>query len=125
MSIIKNNGVPVTLDLADRAHIALNAMMGVADEEKGFIPFFSGFFASDPAWMSHGNWDYGSSHGRLVDSMTLVRAMTGTTEGVEIEKHYKENLLTFLKRMDLATDETILPMNLLSPVIQHLKIVLL
>ncbi|MDF2804377.1 MAG: hypothetical protein K0S61_4282 [Anaerocolumna sp.] len=98
----KNIGIPNTLDLADRAGIALNAMMGVADEDKGYIPYFSGFFDSDPAWMSHGNWDYGSSHGRLVDSMTLVRAMTGTTEGLEIEKHYKENLLSFFKEDGLS-----------------------
>lgn len=94
--------VPDTLNLADRAAIAMNAMTGVADEDKGYIPFFSGFFASDPAWMRHGNWDYGSSHGRLIDSMTLVRAMTGTEEGREIENHYKENFLTFFKEDGLS-----------------------
>lgn len=94
--------IPDTLDLAQRAEISLNAMIGVADEDKGYIPFFSGFFASDPAWMSHGNWDYGSSHGRLVDSMTLVRAMTGTQEGTTIEKHYKQNLLSFFKEDGLS-----------------------
>lgn len=98
----RNKPVPDTLDLADRGKIALNAMIGVADEEKGYIPFFSGFFAADPAWMSHGNWDYGSSHGRLVDSMTLVRAMTGTEDGREIENHYKENLLSFFKKDGLS-----------------------
>lgn len=97
-----NKITPDTLNLADRAGIALNAMMGVADEDKGYIPYFSGFFASDPAWMGHGNWDYGSSHGRLVDSMTLVRAMTGTEEGREIENHYKENLLSFFKEDGLS-----------------------
>lgn len=102
MSINKNKSIPDTLDLSARAGIALNAMIGVADEDKGYIPFFSGFFASDPAWMSHGNWDYGSSHGRLVDSMTLVRAMTGTEEGREIENHYKENLLSFFKKDGLS-----------------------
>lgn len=88
---------PDTLNLAARAHLSLNAMIGVADEEKNYIPFFSGFFASDPAWMSHGNWDYGSSNGRLIDSITLVRAMTGTEEGKEIEQHYKENFLSFFR----------------------------
>ncbi len=102
MSASNKKSIPDTLDLAGRAGIALNAMIGVADEDKGYIPFFSGYFASDPAWMSHGNWDYGSSHGRLVDSMTLVRAMTGTQEGREIENHYKENLLTFFKKDGLS-----------------------
>ena len=65
--------VPDTLTLEDRAAYSLNAMIGVADEDHGYIPFFSGFFQSDPAWMSHGNWDYGSSHGRLTDAVMLAR----------------------------------------------------
>ena len=77
----ENQPIPATLNLAERAGIALNAMIGVADEDKGYIPFFSGFFAADAAWMSHGNWDYGSSHGRLVDSMTLVQIGRASCRG--------------------------------------------
>lgn len=91
--------MPDTLDLAARAKLAFNAMLGVADDDLDGIPFFSGYLRSDaenPAWMSHGNWDYGSSHGRLVDSIALVREMTGTTEGVEIEERYRRNLLSFI-----------------------------
>ncbi len=93
---------PDTLNLADSAQLALNAMIGVADEDKGGIPFFSGFFAADPAWMSHGNWDYGSSHGRLIDAMTLVRAMTGTDKGIETENQYKANFLSFFHQDGLS-----------------------
>lgn len=91
------NQIPDTLNLADRAHLVLNAMIGVADEDKDYIPFIKGYFASDPVWMNHINWDYGSSHSRLIDSMTLVRAMTGAKEGSEIEKYYKKNFLTFFQ----------------------------
>lgn len=97
--------MPDTLNLAVRAELALNAMLGVADEDLDGIPFFSGFLQSDeenPAWMSHGNWDYGSSHGRLTDSIALVRAMTGTTEGEHIEERYRKNLLSFIKPDGLA-----------------------
>ena len=85
--------MPNTLDLAERAHMALNAMINVADENFDYIPFFSGYLKSSPgspAWMSHGNWDFGSSHGRLVDSIVLVRTMTGTDYGRDIEQHYRE-----------------------------------
>lgn len=41
--------VPNTLSLADRARIALNAMLNVADEDYEGIPFFSGFLQSDTA----------------------------------------------------------------------------
>ncbi len=106
--------VPATLDLAERAHIALNAMLNVADDDYEGIPFFSGFLQSgpdSPAWMSHGNWDFGSSHGRLVDSIQLVRAMTGATEGRDVEKQYQKNLLSFIRddglcyRRNTFTDE--------------------
>ncbi|MDD2375008.1 MAG: hypothetical protein PHQ55_07890 [Eubacteriales bacterium] len=108
MSTIENknlNAIPDTLNLADRAYISLNAMIGVADEDKNYIPFFSGYFASEPAWMSHGNWDYGSSHGRLIDSMALVRAMTGTEDGLFIEGKYKENFLSFFHENGLSYRE--------------------
>lgn len=108
--------MPDTLNLAERAKLAFNAMLGVADEDYEGIPFFSGFLMSDeqsPAWMSHGNWDFGSSHGRLTDSIALVRAMTGTSEGEETETRYRENLISFIKQDGLAyrrntfTDEQI------------------
>jgi hypothetical protein len=89
--------IPDTLLLEDRARVSLNAVIGVADEDYGYIPFFSGFLSSKPAWMSHGNWDFGSSHGRLVDAIILARDMTGTTFGEEVEMHYKENLLSYFK----------------------------
>ena len=80
--------VPDTLILAGHAQIALNAMLNVADEDYEAIPFFSSFLQSDaehPSWMSHGNWDFGSSHGRLVDSIQLVRTMPRTDEGRDME----------------------------------------
>ncbi|MDL2319420.1 glycoside hydrolase family 127 protein, partial [Eubacteriales bacterium OttesenSCG-928-A19] len=97
--------LPDTLDLAQRAGIALNAMLGVADDDYEGIPFFSGFLqsdADDPAWMSHGNWDFGSSHGRLTDSIALVREMTGTSEGEDVERRYRENLLSFIREDGLC-----------------------
>lgn len=93
----RNAMMPDTLNLEDRAETALNAMINVADEDYGYIPFFSGFFQSDPAWMSHGNWDFGSSHGRLVDCILLARRMSGSNYGEETERHYRKNLLSFFR----------------------------
>ena len=86
---------PCTLNLEERAEAALNALIGVADTDYNYVPFFSGFLTSKPAWMSHGNWDYGSSHGRLVDAIVCARAMTGSDFGKETEEHYRKNLLTY------------------------------
>ena len=99
---IEKKLVPDTLSLEDRAFAAMNAIVGVADEDYGYIPYFSGFLISDPAWMSHGNWDLGSSHGRLVDALVLARTMTGTHFGEETEEHYRQNLLSFFREDGLS-----------------------
>jgi|GEM_PF-384130 len=94
--------IPDTLLLEERARHVLNAIIGMADEDYGYIPFFNANFVARPAFMTHGDWDYGSSHGRLVDAVTLARHMTGETFGLETEKRYKENLLSFFKEDGLS-----------------------
>ncbi len=96
MQKLKKALVPDTLTLEENAELALNAIIGVSDEDYDFIPFFNGNFKSKPAVMQHGNWDYGSSHGRLLDAIFLIRKMTGSIYGREVEMHYRENLLSFL-----------------------------
>lgn len=94
--------MPTTLTLEDRAALVLNALIGVADEDYNCIPFFSGHFKDRPAWMSHGNWDFGSSHGRLVNAVILARIMSGSDYGEDIEKQYRENLLSFFREDGLS-----------------------
>jgi DUF1680 family protein len=89
--------VPDTLLLEERARHVLNCIIGMADEDLNYIPFFNADFVSSPPHMTHGDWDYGSSHGRLIDALTLARHMSGETYGEVVEKYYKENLLSFFK----------------------------
>lgn len=114
MNDFRERVVPDTLILEERAEMALNAMIGVADEDYESIPFFAGNFKSQPAYMTHGNWDFGSSHGRLTDSILLVREMTGSKYGEEAEMQYRKNLLSFFRadglsyRRNTFDEETIL-----------------
>ncbi len=94
--------IPDTLTLEGRAGIALNALIGVADEDDEYIPFFNGNFKEKPAFMTHGNWDYGSSHGRLVDAVILARYMSGDGMGADIEAHYRKNLMGFFRADGLS-----------------------
>ena len=87
--------VPNTLTLEDRARLALNAVLGLADEDFGHIPFFSANLIATPAFMQHGDWDYGSSHGRLIDAGILARHMNGITEVSPVEEAYRKNFLGF------------------------------
>lgn len=102
MHNVQFDKMPDTLNLKDRAQAALNALIGVADTDYGYVPFFSGFLTAKPAWMSHGNWDYGSSHGRLIDAIVLARAMTGSSFGEETEQYYRKNLLSYFKADGLS-----------------------
>lgn len=94
--------IPDTLLLEERAAHALNAIIGIADEDYGGIPFFSANLMESPAYMQHGDWDFGSSHGRLVDALLLARHMTGIQDGLEVEERYKSNLLSFFKEDGLS-----------------------
>ena len=63
--------IPATLLLEERAALAMNAVTGLADDDLDGIPFFSANLLARPARCDHGDWDYGSSHGRLTDAILL------------------------------------------------------
>lgn len=94
--------IPDTLTLEERAAAALNAMTGMADQDFDHIPFFAANLMQEPAHLTHGDWDYGSSHGRMVDGMILARHMSGSEQGTEIEAKYRANLLSFFKEDGLS-----------------------
>ncbi|MFC5805035.1 beta-L-arabinofuranosidase domain-containing protein [Streptomyces formicae] len=88
--------IPATLLLEDRAEQAMNAVVGLADPDLGHIPFFSADLLAEPATLVHGDWDYGSSHGRLTDACILARHMTGKSWWSQTEERYKATLLDLL-----------------------------
>lgn len=94
--------IPDTLLLEDRAGHVLSAIIGMADEDAGYIPFFAANLMEKPAFLTHGDWDYGSSHGRLVDALILARHMTGDERGRDIEERYRANFLSFFKEDGLS-----------------------
>ena len=98
--------IPDTLTLEDRAGHAMNAIAGMADRDYNDIPFFAANLMKEPANLTHGDWDYGSSHGRMVDGMILARHMSGETFGAEIEEKYRANLLSFFKEDGLSYRQT-------------------
>jgi hypothetical protein len=65
-------------------------------------PFFSANLAARPAYLRHGDWDYGSSHGRLTDALLLARHMSGDDSYVEVERLLKERLVSFFAEDGLS-----------------------
>ena len=94
--------IPDTLNLEERAAIAINSLTGCVDVKNGYIPYMAVNLISKPAVMVHSAWDYGSSIGRLVDALILARHMSGETLGEDIEKHLQANLLSLFKDNGLS-----------------------
>jgi Beta-L-arabinofuranosidase, GH127 len=93
--------IPATLLLEERAGLAMNAVAGLADP-KWDTPFFSADLTAHPARLRHGDWDYGSSHGRLTDASVLARHMSGVEEYAAAEDRYKQGLMGCLAADGLA-----------------------
>ncbi|WP_049565695.1 beta-L-arabinofuranosidase domain-containing protein [Streptomyces sp. SBT349] len=98
--------IPATLLLEERAEQAMNAVTGLADPELGHVPFFSADLLAEPASLVHGDYDYGSSHGRLTDACVLARQMTGASWWRETEERYKATLLDLLAEDGLSYRRT-------------------
>ncbi|MGH3490595.1 MAG: hypothetical protein ACRDP8_22125 [Actinopolymorphaceae bacterium] len=87
--------IPATLLLEERAELAMNAVVGLADVDHGHVPYFSANLLAKPAYLRYGDWAYGSTHGRLVDAAVLAGHVTGKDWWAETEEHYKKGLLSF------------------------------
>ncbi|TDD20098.1 hypothetical protein E1294_18805 [Nonomuraea diastatica] len=91
--------IPDTVLLEERAELAMNAVAGLPDTDPDTgmdgIPYFSADLLARPAALRHGDWDYGSSHGRLLDACLLARHMTGKNTWREVEDGFRRRLTTF------------------------------
>ena len=82
---------PASLDLAERAELALNALTRNVDPALRFTPYFDCRLQLDPPVLSHHTyWDHCDGAGRAVDALVLARDMTGCDLRNEIDVHLKE-----------------------------------
>ena len=82
---------PASLDLAERAELALNALTRNVDPALRFTPYFDCRLQLDPPVLSHHTyWDHCDGAGRAVDALVLARDMTGCDLGSEIDVHLKK-----------------------------------
>jgi len=92
--------VPDTLDLADRAALALNGMGGTIDPNVGYSMFFYVHYASRPPVMRHqGSADI-SCDTKYGESFPLMRLMCGSGLYAEVEAAHRAELLSRLSPDD-------------------------
>ncbi len=84
---------PDTLDLAERAAIAINGLGGMIDPDLGHHMCFSVHYCSKRPYMSHSALsDYGCDP-KFAESLPMMRLMSGSSQHMEIEAGQRAALL--------------------------------
>ena len=79
--------VPDTLDLADRAALAIRGITNVADPDWHYFPYFNSYFNRQPPVLFHDILsDIFGAQEKFMEALPLLRIMSGSTEQLDIEK---------------------------------------
>jgi hypothetical protein len=75
---------PDTLDLADRAELALHALTGALDPERNYEIYFCVYFRN-PARMAHESTGLPTNNPKFAESLPMMRVMCGSDFNLDIE----------------------------------------
>ena len=85
------NLIPATLDLAERARLAVNAMTEATNPEEDYRVYWKVTFRSNPPIMYHDFSDTGIA-AKFMESLPRLRMMSGSRQGNHVEERWKELL---------------------------------
>ena len=85
--------VPDTLDLADRAALAINGLGGVIDTELGHHMFFTVMYDAPQPYLSHLASADSTCDPKFAQSLPMLRLMSGSTQHVDVEAGHRAALL--------------------------------
>ena len=77
--------VPDTLDLAERARLAINALTGLADPSADYECYFLVQINRKPMVMSHEWSDFVGEQPKFMEALTLLRAVTGDSRARDVD----------------------------------------
>ena len=86
---------PETINLQQRAELAINAMTQCLDPKLNYQPYFFVIYG-DPPNMQHHFWDFGDASGRFVDALALARLMTGNRKNLEVDAELRDFTLSLI-----------------------------
>ncbi len=78
--------VPDTLDLAQRAAIALNGLVGTLDPVADYEIFFRINFAANPPFMLHDTTGLPTNNPKYAESFPMMRVMSGSDQFLDTEQ---------------------------------------
>ena len=91
--------VPDTLDLAERAAIAINGLGGTLDPHSDYDHFFRVTYSSKPPYMYHLAFD-ATNTAKFAESFPFMRVMSGSCQHVDAEHAMMSSLVSRLSSDD-------------------------
>ncbi|MBZ5563624.1 MAG: hypothetical protein LAP13_14540 [Acidobacteriia bacterium] len=89
---------PETLDLSDRAAIALNALSGTLDPENKYEMYFGATFVANPPYMFHETTGLPTNNPKYAESFPMMRVMSGSDRFLDIEKGMMDAMLSLIAK---------------------------
>ncbi|MHB1294229.1 MAG: hypothetical protein ACYC4R_04440 [Anaerolineae bacterium] len=88
--------VPDTLDLSDRARLAINGLGGIIDPACSYTSRFAVEYGQRTPLMTHGGADI-LCDPKILESLTMMRLMCGASQHMELESAFRNELFSRLK----------------------------
>ena len=88
--------VPGTLDLADRAGLAVNCLTGALDPDYGYEIYFHVRFNANPAYMRHEASGLPTNNPKFAEALPMMRVMSGSTQHLDIERGMLKRMLALV-----------------------------
>jgi hypothetical protein len=85
--------VPDTLDLAQRAELALHCLTGALDPEYGYELYFMVRFCQNPAMMHHESTGLPTNNPKFAEAQAMMRVMSGSDHNLDIQHAMIQSML--------------------------------
>ncbi|MFN8008216.1 MAG: glycoside hydrolase family 127 protein [Terriglobia bacterium] len=77
--------VPDSLDLAERASLAINGLAGTLDVERNYEIYFRVLFFTNPPYLFHDTTGFPTNNPKFGESFPMMRIMSGDDKNLDIE----------------------------------------
>lgn len=88
--------VPDTLDLAERAHLTVNGVIGVMDPHQYYDQYQNAYFNVNPPYMAHHLFG-ACNQGKLAQGLLTARIMCGSQKDINIDRDMLQGTLRLIK----------------------------
>lgn len=94
--IIYTATVPDTLDLSERAEMALNGLAGTLDPKSGYEIYLRANFGVNPPYMYHETTGLPTNNPKYAESFPMMRVMSGSDKFNDIQNGMMKSMLSFI-----------------------------